>query len=244
MLAVTSSSVFTPRQQGNKYWIAFLVGSVVLHVVLAMMLQNQVKIGAEPFKKPFEKPKPTIKALDSYLVFTPKPEPERVEPEIEEPVSPPEKIEPQKVEAPEIKKQVVDPKPTELATVPSDAKPPTQQEQSDSELVYKGLEAATSNYFDRLNSNALSDVAQQEASDYYTNKNTVVLPKSSRFSYGKRYGPGNPKPVQVDCSSTVNKGLIALSTLTGGNINCFSAGNIQPFIDARLNKTYQHKETK
>lgn len=248
MLAVTSSSI--SRQLSNKYWIIFLVGSVVLHFALAMLLQKQVKIGAEPF----EKSKPPIKTLDSYLVFKPKPQPlpqpkhetttrpEVIEPVVQDPA--PLSVKRKEQEIPEPEQEITKPNPMEAAANTTHAKPPAEQKKSDSELVYPGLDSASSNYFDRLNSTALSDVAQQEASHYYSNKNTVVLPKSGGASYGGKYGPGSPKPIQVDCSSTVKKGLVALNYLTGGRMNCYSASNFQPFIDARLNKSSKSKNAR
>lgn len=248
MLAVSSSSLFVPRKRDNNNWIIFLVVSILLHIGLTVFLHGQVKISAEPF----DKKTPPPKALDTYLVIAPKlkvvPEPEvKPEPEIQQQEQTPPQALPQTEEQAPAESVPVEVEPKSKPFVANevvDAKPPARQENSKSILSYQGLDTATSNYFDRLNSISLDDLALEEARDYYLNKDTVVLPKSGRFAAANRSGPGNPSSVQVDCTSSVKKGLAALSMLTGGRVSCYSAGNIQPFIDARLNKTTNEKNTR
>ena len=251
MQLVATPLEFSSTSSKNRGWIHFVVISVALHLLFVVFMQHQVKIGVvvEP-----EQQKP----LNAYFVTLPPPEivepvnvpqeqsvqiPEVESSEIETPEleTPKEQLEDEIAEQEVLEQEKHEQPLVEVPDLPA-IESPVKKEQaeitanSSSQQVYN----STQSYFESLEQSALEDVSLEEAQQYRYNQlhPQVSFPNSSS-TYSPTGGTSFNKPIkpaEVDCNSTVKKGLTFLSALTGGRVRCSGGGDIDSFIDKRLAK--------
>ena len=81
--------------------------------------------------------------------------------------------------------------------------------------------------------------SQQHYQDYIKAKNAI--PRSTtKFN---EIPQAKAKTVNVNCKSTLNKGVMILSNLLGGSVKCSNFNGSQKFIDARLEKMGKRKNS-
>jgi len=89
----------------------------------------------------------------------------------------------------------------------------------------------------RIEQQSYEQSAQQNYSDYIKAKNTISR-STTKF---KEITEAKAKTVNVNCKSTLNKGVMILSSLLGGSVKCTNFNGSQKFIDARLEKLGKKK---
>ncbi len=246
MQATLSSPLSSSRKSVQFHWITFLLISALLHIVLAIVMQKQIKIGAEPFSNKLKE----VKALSTYLVSLPKPPSLQATIQVTPPAIDSKEDDSLDNDKQPLIQQDILVDPNEPDAMHDDSVVQTQNEfkggenlDAISEISNKSVirepqkpQSFTEGYFERLNRSAANALAVGESHSYHINKNRIKLPKQTESLFEDKYGLGNPKPIAVDCSSSVKKGLVALASLTGGRMGCSSNPKIQGFIDKRLKK--------
>ena len=102
---------------------------------------------------------------------------------------------------------------------------------------YSILGGGTSKYIQKTQRGAINTLSEAGAQTYQSKKGTVDIP-DLKFE-PKDYGIGKPKPLNMNCDSSLNKGIATLSGFLGGNVKCSKRNNFQQFIDKRTDKQPQ-----
>lgn len=233
----------TPFQPTNKTNISgWIVGSILLHLLVIWLFDQQVNI-------PSSDSEPAEQTIKATLVFAPPvieivtevtQEPEIVEVETPEPVEIQEPTE-QAIhdvitEEPQVTQEVTDIVTQEQL---SDVLP---EAQSDASSPRNHLPPISSKDMLKRHMQSLSSVKDQE----------MAADASREFQYNRvspKFPAANIDPfetpeeklmresvVNVDCSSTTNKVVVALAGIVAGNMKCTKPPPFQQFIDKRLNK--------
>ncbi|UAA38754.1 hypothetical protein KIH87_19175 [Paraneptunicella aestuarii] len=242
MQLVATPLDFSPKASQSHGWLYFVVISIFLHLGFVAVIQNQVKIGAVLTQDKPQEPKP----IETYFVTSAMLAPPKSEPvpEVVETI-PEEKSE-------KIEDNLQEVEEAELPAIQSSSLPSSSLSTEEEEIQANSEEAeprsssrafsSTQSYFNSMADNKLSDIARQEAQQYQYNQahpqvgGALGLDGSGYSSSGATVQYKAPKPIAVDCSSTVKQGLSILSTLTGGHIRCAGGGDIDSFIDKRMEK--------
>lgn len=245
MQLVATPLDFSPKVSQSHGWLYFVVISIFLHLGFVAVIQNQVKIGAVLTQDKPQEPKP----IETYFVTSAMLAPPKTEPVpevLEQVIQEPEVVE-------SIQEEILEVVEAELPAIqssPSQSSLPLSSEEEEKSATFEEVDPrpssrafnSTQSYFNSMADSKLSDIARQEAQQYQYNQahpqigGALGLDGSGYSSSGATVQYKAPKPVAVDCSSTVKQGLSILSTLTGGQIRCIGGGDIDSFIDKRMGK--------
>lgn len=226
------------------HWVAIAV-AISIHVVLAFVLQAQ-------FQPSLHKPEiEDVIPIQTYFIAHPPAKPSVIEPEpvessavTAEPVEvdPPPAVEHSEIVAsmPEqiVQEQELIPEPEPKVHKNTEVETPAEANESTNLFdQYSILGGGTSKYIQKTQRGAVDALSEARAQTYQSKKGTVDIP-DLKFE-PKDYGIGKPKPLNMNCDSSLNKGIATLGGLLGGNVKCSKRNNFQQFIDKRTDKQPQ-----
>ncbi|QJR80581.1 cell envelope integrity protein TolA [Alteromonas pelagimontana] len=97
------------------------------------------------------------------------------------------------------------------------------------------------NYFSQRQSAQIDALAEEATKNYHQQQKSPVITDSRKGSE-KGKASDAPAPVNVNCSSTINKTVALFSQWTGGRLKCTPRnGEINKYIDARIKRYPQEK---
>ena len=98
------------------------------------------------------------------------------------------------------------------------------------------IEQLTQRFFSQTQESALDVIAREAAQEAFQQKTSPTLPKLSTPTEQERLLKTQPGIIEVTCKNELQRQLTTLSGLMGGRVSCGATRDIQPFLDARLNK--------
>lgn len=224
------------------WWV---IGSIILHGLILWLFDQKVQLPTEQYKE-------NEKSITATLVFAPPPKKEeRTELPQEEVMTelaiPDDVLPEQNVVEADLRMQSDPAMQLESTPEPSPQSEPQASEQlTDAQLndpsTHSRLPPISSKDILRKHMNALTTeqnqgLAENAARDYRHNRVSPKFPaaKVNPFQTAEEKLLENAR-VEVDCSNTLNKTVMAVAGLFGGMMKCTKPPPFQGFIDKRLKK--------
>jgi len=105
------------------------------------------------------------------------------------------------------------------------------------------IEQLTQRFFSQTQESALDVIAREAAQEAFQQKISPTLPKLSTPTEQERLLKTLPGIIEITCKNELQRQLTTLTSYMGGRVSCGVARDIQPFLDARLNKLITPKTT-
>jgi len=105
------------------------------------------------------------------------------------------------------------------------------------------IEQLTQRFFSQTQESALDMIAREAAQEAFQQKTSPTLPKLSTPTEQERLLKTLPGIIEITCKNELQRQLTTLTSYMGGRVSCGVARDIQPFLDARLNKLTTPKTT-
>jgi|GEM_PF-4964908 len=105
------------------------------------------------------------------------------------------------------------------------------------------IEQLTQRFFSQTQESALDVIAREAAQEAFQQKTSPTLPKLSTPTEQERLLKTLPGIIEITCKNELQRQLTTLTSYMGGRVSCGVARDIQPFLDARLNKLITPKTT-